>query len=130
MGRCFGVTLWKGSGRGKHVELWFCFEGVKEHRHPGQGVEVIPLFGWARFFRSYPDGAQAGGNQAECVEIGRKTWGRAFTVPAGWPHWFTLTGGGSYPDGAMRWPLVFLNVTDDGRSAAENFDMDCTNCHE
>jgi hypothetical protein len=108
LGRCYGLVLWKRP----HVELWFCWEGVAEHRHPEQGVEVIPLFGWARFYRRcYPHGA------SECVAIGPKSWGRAFTVPAGWPHWFEL----------LRTPLVFLNRTDDGRSAAENIDTNFTN---
>lgn len=118
IGRCYGLVLWKRP----HLELWFCWEGVAEHRHPGQGVEVIPLFGWAKFYRRKPGETlsdAATGYEwrltypAERVAIGPSSWGRAFTVPAGWPHWFEL----------IRAPLVFLNRTANGRSAAENMEQ-------
>lgn len=117
--KCFGVTLW----RRPHVELWVCFDGVGEHRHPGQRVEVYPLFGWATFYRrrpdewlqnSYGEDVARVRHRTERIEIRAKSWWHGFTVPAGWPHWFL--------PGTLLVPLVFVNVTSDGRSAAENFE--------
>src|SRR6185503_11553806 len=99
---CFGLTLWRWRVR---VELWLCFSGVPAHSHPGQHVEIVPLFGWADFIRVNPE--------PECsqtVHIKMRKWFHAFSIPAGWRHWFTL----------KRRPLVFLNITK-GASAADNF---------
>ena len=95
---CFGLTLWLRP----HIEVWMCFKGLTRHTHPDQHVEVIPLCGWATFYRL--------GTVVESVKIGPRSWFRAFTIPDGWPHWFTLRCG----------PLVFVNVTSSKQSAAEN----------
>jgi hypothetical protein len=95
IGHCFGIPLWFKP----RVELWICFGGVGPHCHPGQHVEVIPLFGWASFYRIV-------GGEQQSVEIKLRTWFRSFSLPAGCPHWFTGR-------------LIFVNVSD--RSAAKNF---------
>lgn len=103
---CYGLTLWP---RGKtHVELWVCFAGVRRHRHPGQHVEVLPIFGWADFIRIRP--CKHSGVR-ETVRVSPLTWFHWFSIHEGWPHWFTL----SCP------PLIFINRTFNGKSAADNF---------
>jgi hypothetical protein len=103
---CFGLTLWAWR---KRIELWLCLGGVPEHAHPGQHVEIVPLFGWAEFMRIKPcDGATVAPT-IETVKVQPKCWLRSFSIPAGWVHAFKLN----------RRPLVFLNITT-GRSAAEN----------
>jgi hypothetical protein len=101
---CYGLTLWSWR---KRIELWLCFSGVPKHSHPGQHVEIVPLFGYAVFSRVKP-----GRNcfTIQSLEISPRKWFRAFSIPDGWTHWFTLN----------RKPLLFLNITT-GRSAAENF---------
>lgn len=102
--RCFGFCLWRG--KRVRVELWVCLEEVRPHRHPGQAVEVLPLFGWGTFWRVGPAVPQV-------VVIGPGAWGRRWlSIPAGWPHWFMLR---------RKWPLVFVNRTFNGQSAADNF---------
>ena len=96
---CFGITLWAWRTR---VELWLCLSEVEKHSHPGQAVEIIPIFGWSRFYRVSPKGEQ-------CVNIRPRKWFRAFSIPAGWEHWFKGV------------PLVFLNVSHSKVSAAKNF---------
>jgi hypothetical protein len=103
---CFGVPLWKSKRR--FVELWFCFSAVMPHTHPGQHVEIIPLFGWSTFSRAEPDNWTGRFKAAQALRISPRKWFRGFSVPAGWLHWFT---------GA---PLVFLNITNTAQSAAEN----------
>ncbi len=98
---CWGLTLWNW---GRRIELWFCFSEVPPHRHPGQRVEVMPLFGWGRFCRMDEE-------IAEWIEVRPARWGRWFTVPAGWVHWFTV----------WHRPMIFLNKTYNGQSAAKNF---------
>jgi hypothetical protein len=100
---CFGVTLWAWR---KRVEIWFCFSGVEPHSHPEQHVDIIPLFGWARFLKQ-PDRNMDGAN---FVDIEPRRWLHSFSIEAGWQHWFTI----------KHRPLIFLNITQ-GRSAAENF---------
>lgn len=108
---CLGLTLW---GWGKlHVELWMCRGPVREHSHPGQRVEVLPLWGWGEFWR-----VDWGKGTPERVGIGPGTWGRWLTIPAGWVHGFALARSGA----GRAMPLVFVNATFDGRSAAENFE--------
>lgn len=108
--KCFGVTLW--AWRGRRVELWMCGEGVPAHRHPGQKVEVLPLFGWALFWRNAPVGGGGRPGEMASVAIRPGVWGRRWlTIPAGWWHWFEL----------RRGPLVFVNVTE-GKSPADNFE--------
>jgi hypothetical protein len=98
---CFGLTLWRSTAR--HVELWFCFSQVPKHTHPGQNAEIVPLFGWATFYRVVPRG------ETQSVRINPLRWFRPFTIPADWVHWFVGT------------PLVFLNINDSGLSASELF---------
>lgn len=98
VGNCFGLPLWKSHS--KYVELWLCFSEVKPHVHPGQNSEIVPLFGFATFFRITDQG------EKQNVTISPRNWFRGFSVPANWEHWFTGV------------PLVFLNVSD--RSAGTN----------
>lgn len=104
---CFGLTLWVWR---KRVELWFCFGEVPDHAHPGQHVEIVPLFGWTRFFRVDPDTDKWWPDRYHEINVDRAKWFRRLSIPAGWWHGFSL----------QRRPLVFLNITT-GRSAAENF---------
>ncbi len=99
IGKCFGLTVWSWSRR---VELWVCFSSVRAHRHPGQDVEVVPLFGQAYFYRVT--------DHQRSIKINRRNWFRAFSIPAGAKHWFKL----------VKRPLIFLNITT-GKSAADNF---------
>jgi quercetin dioxygenase-like cupin family protein len=100
VGKCAGVTVWPGRTR---VEVWLCRGTVAEHRHPEQRVEVMMVAGRARFWRR--PNIEAGEVQAV-----RWLW-KWLTVPAGWAHGFEVES---------RW-MVSVNVTFDGRSAAENF---------
>jgi|SRR6185312_11969813 len=104
--KCFGVPLWKSKSR--YVELWFCFSSVMPHTHPGQHVEIIPLFGWSTFSRSEPEAKAGDFKAAQSIRISPRKWFRSFSIPPGWLHWFTEA------------PLVFLNITNTPRSAAEN----------
>ena len=109
---CFGLPLWKSKRR--YVELWVCFNEVKPHSHPGQNVEIVPLFGWANFVRAEPIKNSQGLCVAaleQDVAISPRRWFRAFSIPAGWRHWFTL----------KRRPLIFLNLADTPQSAGLNF---------
>jgi hypothetical protein len=97
---CFGLTLFRSKRR--NVELWACLSPVKAHTHPGQHSEIVPLFGWSRFYRVNEDGA------TEKVCINPLKWFRSFSIPAGCRHWF---------EGV---PLVFLNVSTGSKSAGVN----------
>lgn len=97
---CFGLTLFRSKQR--NVELWACFSEVPKHTHPGQHSEIIPLFGWSRFYRVNDD------DITELAEITPRRWFHAFTIPAGWKHWF---------EGV---PLIFLNVSTGSESAGVN----------
>ncbi len=101
---CFGLTLWQG--RKNHVALWVCFGGLPRHSHPGQHVEVMPVFGFAQFCRVNPET-----NELQKVTVSPSTWGYWFSIPVGWDHWFFI----------LCKPLVFVNRTFDGKSPAENF---------
>lgn len=113
VGNCFGLTLWRAARR--HVELWLCFSAVPPHTHPGLNAEIVPLFGWSKFFRVVEtvsaDEAFPGCPvlRVEGVAISPRTWLRTFRIPAGWIHWFTGV------------PVVFLNLNDSGESAGVNF---------
>lgn len=96
-----GWTLWDWGWR---VELWYFRKSLGPHVHPGQHVEVMPLWGWSTFCRTNPQT-----NETQKIEIGSKTWFRCFSIPPGWPHWF---------DGC---PVLFLNFTK-GPSPAHNFE--------
>lgn len=95
---CFGFPLWKS--KNKYAEIWFCFSEVKPHSHPGQNVEIVPLFGWSTFSRVTDRG------EKQSVTISPRTWFHGFSVPADFEHWFVGV------------PLVFLNISD--RSAGTN----------
>jgi hypothetical protein len=97
---CFGLTLFRSKKR--NVELWICLSGVLPHAHPGQHSEIIPLFGWSRFYRVNER------NEMEQVLITPRRWFHAFSIPAGWKHWF---------EGV---PLLFLNVSTGRESAGVN----------
>ena len=86
------------------IEIWFCPEGVKEHTHPMQAVEVLVLYGWGSFWRV----SLVTGN-VELVKIAPRAWFRWLTIPAGWAHGFRLES---------RF-MVFVNKTR-GKSPAEN----------
>lgn len=101
VGRCLGIVLWKRP----HLELWFCPEGVPEHAHPGQEVEVMVLWGRGNFWRK-----PGWERRREWIQIGRRTWWRWLTIPAGWLHGFDL--------GSRI--MVFVNRTKAG-SPADNF---------
>lgn len=101
---CRGFVLWPG--RRLRLELWICREDVERHRHPGQRVEVMPIWGQALFYRQ-----DVPRSIAQDLEIGPKRWFHWLSIPAGWWHGFVLRNG----------PLVFVNATFDGRSPAENF---------
>lgn len=106
IGRCLGITLWAGRRR---VELWICREGVKAHTHPGQDVQIVPVFGLAEFWRVPPMPA-CGWVEWQSLNITPQKWFRRFSVPADWRHWFVLRSR----------LLVFVNLTT-GPSAADNF---------
>lgn len=95
IGHCYGVTL----KRKPRIELWICFSGVEPHRHPGQHVEVMPLFGWATFTRIVNHAEQE-------VKVRPGTWFKWFSLPNGCVHWF-------------KGKVIFLNKSD--RSAAGNY---------
>lgn len=97
VGKCVGVTLW----RRPRVEIWICSEGVREHAHPGQRVEVLVLAGRGLFWRVNP----AGGT--DWMDIEPRTHGQWLTIPEGWAHGFRL---------ASRW-LIFVNKTAVGSPA-------------
>lgn len=109
VGKCFGIPLWKGSH--KYVELWICLSAVKPHRHPGQNSEIVPIFGWSKFIRVRPVEGVICSKETPTVEtvtISPRKWFRAFSVPAGWLHWFSGV------------PLIFLNISDKPQSAGVN----------
>jgi hypothetical protein len=93
---CFGITICPPFL--KHIELWVCFSGVGEHSHPGQHVEIVPIFGKAIFKR-----------QDRSLLINNKKWFKSFSIPAGWAHSFIL----------KSYMLIFLSVSD--KSPADNF---------
>lgn len=104
VGHCFGLTLWQS--RRVHLALWVCFGGLPRHTHPGQHVEVLPVFGFAEFCRVNP-----ATHELQAVTVSPGSWGTWFSLPAGWPHWFCLRAR----------PLIFVNRTFDGQNPADNF---------
>ena len=102
---CRGYVLWNSPAC--HVELWCCGTGVAPHRHPGQTVEIVPLWGWGKFYRLPLMGDSP---DLQILTIGPRRWFHAFTVPDGWLHWFSLQ--------SRR--LLFLSITT-GQSPADNF---------
>lgn len=106
IGKCLGITLWAWR---KRIELWICLESVKAHTHPGQDVTIVPVFGEAEFWRVAPMPA-CGWVRWENLNIDRNEWGRQFSIPADYRHWFDLKSK----------VLMFVNVTT-GKSVAENF---------
>lgn len=95
--KCFGFPVWR------RVELWVCLSGVPLHVHKDQAFEIMPLFGFATFYRDTPElpGIQA-------IEIGPKSWFRSFTVPSNAWHYFKTRF------------LVVLSISDKPNSAADN----------
>lgn len=103
VGKCFGLHVCNWPRR---VEVWCCFGEVKPHQHPGQHVEIVPLFGWGKFVRYNPN---TNWQREEVKTITPQSWFKSFSIPAGWTHWFAM----------KRRPLIFLNITT-GPSAARN----------
>lgn len=95
--RCRGMTLFRSDR--VTSEIWFCPPGyeIERHSHDNEHIELIPLFGFGRFYRQ-PSAAQP----AETVDVGPLRWFRRHTVPMGWVHWFTV---------GLRLPLIFVNVS-------------------
>lgn len=92
---CRGLLLFKFMNR--TVELWYCPKGyvIPEHSHPNEDIELMYLFGSTSFYRRRPYGFKL----ADSLTLEWCDFGRCFSVPAGWSHWFVVG----------KLPLVFIN---------------------
>ena len=104
--RCFGIVIRKTERR--IAQLWVCFSGVEPHTHPGQSFEVIPIFGKATFHRQ--DSRMPPLLETATIDASQHL--RAFTVPAGWLHWFTTRF------------LVVLTISDKPVPATKNYHVE------
>lgn len=92
---CRGMVLWKSK---RHfVQIWYCPRGyrIKPHSHPNEAVELMYLFGNAKFFKKEK-------RAVPMIRYFQPKWYhfmKCFSIGYDEIHWFTVS----------NLPLIFIN---------------------
>lgn len=111
--QALGIRLWRWGFF--QIEIWVCAPGyrIKPHSHPDEDIELVFLFGDARFFRQQWISKVMPFPPEEFHAQFPRHFGRRFSIRRGVVHWFEVS---------KHW-LVFLNCerwTRKPTSAAED----------